>query len=78
MVVLVPVTIGVPFPGVFIPPAVTVFPAPFARDFQFRTFRFGLGTVPAVFLGGSVQLVIDADDSPLAVFLIGARVRRTE
>ena len=76
VVVLVPVTIGVPFPGVFIPPAVTVFPAPFARDFQFRTFRFGLGTVPAMLCSGSVKFVIDANDSPLTVFLVGAGVRR--
>jgi hypothetical protein len=78
VVVLVPVVFCVPFAIVFIPPTMAVFPAPFARDFQFRTLRFGLGTVPAMLCSGSVQIMVDANDSPLTVFLVGARVRRTE
>jgi hypothetical protein len=78
VVVLVPVVFCVPFAIVFIPPTMAVFPAPFARDFQFRTLRFGLGTVPAMLCSGSVQIMVDANDSPLTVFLVGARVRRAE
>jgi hypothetical protein len=78
VIVLVPITICVPFPAVFIPPAMAVFPAPFPRDFQFRTLRFGLGTVPAMLCSGSVKFVIDANDSPLTVSLVGAGVRRTK
>ena len=78
VVVLVPITFRVPLLSVFIPPAMAVFPAPFARDFQFRTLRFGLGTVPAMLCSGSVQIMVDANDSPLTVFLVGAGVRRTK
>jgi hypothetical protein len=65
VVVIVPIAIRVPPAIVFTPPAVTVFPAPFAGDFQFRALRFGVGTV-------------NADHSPLAIFLIGTGVRRTK
>ena len=78
VVVIVPVAVCVPFAIVFTPPTMAVFPAPFARDFEFRTLRFGLGTVPAMLCSGSVQLMVDANDSPLTVFLIGTGVRRTE
>jgi len=78
VVMLVPITFRVPLLGVFIPPAMAVFPAPFPRSNECPAFLSCLWTVPAVFLSGSVQLVIDADDSLLAVLLIGARVWRTE
>jgi hypothetical protein len=78
VVVIVPIAIRVPPAIVFTPPAVTVFPAPFAGDFQFRALRFGLGTVPAMLFSGSVKIMVNADHSPLAIFLIGTGVRRTK
>jgi hypothetical protein len=78
VVVVVPIAVCVPSAIVFTPPTMAVFPAPFARDFQFRTLRFGLGTVPAMLCSGSVQIMVDANDSALTVFFVGARVRRTE
>jgi hypothetical protein len=78
VVVIVPIAISVPPVIVFTPPAVAVFPAPLAGDFEFRTLRFGLRTIPAVLFSGAMQLVIDTNDSPLAVFLIGTRILRAE
>jgi hypothetical protein len=78
VVMIVPIAIGVPPVIVFTPPAVAVFPAPFAGDFEFGTLGFGLGTVPAVLFSGAVKFMVNADHAPLAVFLIGTGVRRTK
>jgi len=78
VIVIVPIAVCVPFAIVFIPPAMAVFPAPFARDFQFRTLRFGLGTVPAMPCSGSVQIMVDANNSPLAVVIVGTRLWRAK
>lgn len=78
VVVVIPIMLCAPFPTVFIPPAMAVLPAPFAGHFQFRTLRFGLRTVPAMPCSGSVQIMVDANDSPLTVGLVGAGLRRTK
>ena len=78
VVVLVPIPFGVPSLSVFIPPAVAVFPAPFPRSDECPALFLCLGTVPAVLLSGPVQLMIDVNDSLLAVLLIGTRMRRAK
>jgi hypothetical protein len=78
VVVLVPITFRVPLLGVFIPPAMAVFPAPFPRRHQGSTLLCGLRAIPAMFLSGPVQFVIDANDPLLAVLLVGTRLWRTK
>jgi hypothetical protein len=67
VVVLVPIVFGVPSLTVFIPPAMAMFPAPFPCGSQ-RSALFGyLGAVPAMFLSGFVQIVININNALLAV-----------
>jgi hypothetical protein len=67
VVMLVPIAFGMPSPTVFIPPAMTVFPAPFSRSNQLSALSVCLRAVPPVFLSRPVQFVIDSNSSPLAV-----------
>jgi hypothetical protein len=77
VIVFVPIAIRVPSPRVFIPPAMAVFPAPFARGNQLSALCRCFGAVPAVFFRGFVELVIDANDALLAV-VIGSRLWRAK
>jgi len=74
VVVLVPITFRVPLPTVFIPPAMAVFPAPFPRRNQGSTLLCCLRAIPAMFLSGPVQFVIDANDPLLAIVIVGTRL----
>jgi hypothetical protein len=76
VVVFVPVALGVPAMRVFIPPAVVMAPAEFAGLVQFDAGMASLRTIPAVVFGRFVQVMIGADDAPLASMFIGGRARR--
>ena len=67
MVAVVPITIRAPAVSIFIPPAMAVLPTPGAGFRQFMTIFRGLGTIPAVMLGGFVKLMVCPDDALLAV-----------
>lgn len=69
MVVFVPIPISVPSPSVFIPPTVAMLPAPFTCGNQFSAPGGYLWAVPAVFLSGFVQFMINMNDALLAVFI---------
>ena len=79
MIVLIPIAFGVPFLAVFVPPAMAVFPAPFASGNEVAALLSNFGTIPAVFFGGFVKFVINVDDSLLAILFVGGtRFRRAE
>ena len=78
VIVLIPIVIGVPAMAVFIPPAVGVLPTPRAGFGEFYAILRDLGTVPAVMLGSFVKLVVDVDDSLLAVVVRTNNARRRE
>ena len=67
VIVVVPVTIGSPAVAVFIPPAMTVLPAPGACLGQFVAILCGLRAVPAVVLDCFMKFVIRVGYALLAV-----------
>jgi hypothetical protein len=71
VIVVVPIVIRAPAMSIFIPPAMAVFPTPGARFRKFMAIFRGLGTIPAVMLGGFVKFMVRAGDALLAV-VIGA------
>jgi hypothetical protein len=73
VIVIVPVTIGAPAVSIFIPPSVTVFPAPGTRFRQLMPILRGLRAVPAVVLGSFMKFVIRASDALLAVIVRAQR-----
>jgi hypothetical protein len=74
VIVVIPITVGMPSAIVFTPPAMAMLPAPFAGNLQLGALLLSLRAIPAMLFSGSVQLVIDADDAPLTVFFISARL----
>jgi len=70
VIVVVPVAVTAPASSVFIPPAMSVFPAPRTGFGKFVAILCGLRTIPAVMLGGFVKLVVYVGDAPLAVVVI--------
>jgi len=66
VIVIIPIAIGTPTAAVFIPPAVTLSPAAFARFAQFIPRMVGLPAVPAVMFDGFVKFVIRLGDPSLA------------
>ncbi|HEY6384273.1 MAG TPA: hypothetical protein VIX91_01170 [Candidatus Acidoferrum sp.] len=74
----VPIAFCVPSLGVFIPPAMAVFPAPLARGDKVPTLFPGLWAVPTMFLGSPVQFMINVNNSLLAVLFIGTRFWRAK
>jgi len=66
VVVVIPIAIGVPAVAVFIPPAMPLVPAAFARLVQIAARTIGLPAVPAVMLHGFVESVVRPGDTPLA------------
>ena len=68
---IIPIAIATPAVTVFIPPAVSLAPAPLACFVQFMAPMLGLAAIPAVAFRGFVQFVVGLDDSPLAVVIIG-------
>jgi len=65
VIVIIPIALGVPAVTIFVPPAVSVFPAVGARVRQFMAPAIGFRTLPAVFLDGLMKLVIRFGDAPL-------------
>ncbi|PYU01367.1 MAG: hypothetical protein DMG38_03630 [Acidobacteria bacterium] len=70
VIVVVPVAIGVPAVGVFLPPTMMLVPAALARFMQFVTSVTGLPAVPAMMLDGFVQFVVGLDDAPLTTSVV--------
>jgi hypothetical protein len=67
VVVIIPVVIGAPAMGVFIPPAMFVLPAVRTGFGKFLAPMLGLGAIPAVMLGGFMEFMIRMTDAFLAV-----------
>jgi hypothetical protein len=67
VVVVIPVAVAVPAVGVFIPPAMVVFPAVGSRGGEFAAPVPSLTTVRAVMLDGFVKLVVGPDDALLTI-----------
>lgn len=65
VIVIIPIALGVPAVTIFVPPAVSVFPAVGARVRKFMPPAFGLRTLPAVLLDSFMKLVIRFADAPL-------------
>jgi hypothetical protein len=66
VVVFIPIAVRVPSLTVFIPPAMAVFPAPFARCGQFSAAVGCLRTIPAMLKCRLVQIVVCLNDALLA------------
>src|SRR6266849_6651086 len=78
MVVVIPITIGMPAMAVFVPPAVPLRPATLAGLMQFVTPVVSLPAVPAVVLHGFMQFVVRLGYTPLAsIVIFGGRPRRS-
>lgn len=67
VVVVIPVVVGAPAMGVFIPPATFVFPAVRTGFGKFLAPMLRLGTVPTMMLSGFMEFVIRMTDAFLAV-----------
>ncbi len=81
MIVVIPIVIGAPAMGVFIPPATVVFPTVGTGFGEFLAPVLGLGTIPAVMLGGFMKFMIRVADTLLAVVVStgsGGSDKRTE
>lgn len=77
VIVVIPITIGVPAMAVFVPPPMVAVPAAFARFMEFVPRVVGLPAVPAMMLGGFVQFMVSLNDAPLTpVVVIGINSRR--
>jgi hypothetical protein len=74
VVVLVPVTLGVPAVFVLVPPAVTFAPATFADRVQFTTLVIGASAVASISFDGLVKCMLRVDDAALtAVVVFGVK-----
>jgi hypothetical protein len=73
MIVIVPIMVGAPAMGVFIPPAMFVFPAVGTGFGELLAPMFGLGAIPAVMLGGFMEFMIRMTDAFLAVVVRAGR-----
>lgn len=73
VVVIIPVTLGMPAMTVFIPPLVSVHKAILTRLAQIVARAFRLSTPPAVAFGSFVHPMIGPCDAPLAFAFIGAK-----
>jgi hypothetical protein len=71
MIVVVPVAVGVPAMGVFIPPTVETAPAKLAGLMQLGAGAVGLRATPAVTFHRLVEPMIGAGDALLAVMFAG-------
>jgi hypothetical protein len=73
VVFISPVTVGVPAPGVGVPPAVAVAPAIFASFGEIVTGAVGLGTAVAVVFDSFMEPVVGVVDASLAVVISAQR-----
>jgi hypothetical protein len=78
VIVVVPIMFGAPAVSIFVPPAMAVLPTPGARFRKFMAIFRGLGTIPAVMLGGFVKFMVRPDDALLAVVVSAHRCRARE
>ena len=69
MIVVIPITIGVPATAVFIPPSMVPAPASFPRLAQFEAGAVRLPAFPAMTLYGFMQFVIGLEYAPLATIV---------
>jgi hypothetical protein len=69
VIMVVPITIGAPAVGIFVPPATLMFPAVGAGFGEFMTPVFGLRALRAVVLNGFMKLVICPGDASLTVLV---------
>jgi hypothetical protein len=77
MIVLVPITIGVPAVLVLVPPAVLVAPATFSRLMQSAALVIGLRAVASMPFDGAVEFMVGVNDSTLtAVDILGVKAWR--
>jgi hypothetical protein len=76
VVVVVPIAVRVPTMLVFVPPAMRVAPAIFARFVQFVPSLIGLSAFASVMLDGFMKTMIRPGDAPLAIVVIAAQTRR--
>jgi len=70
VIVVIPIAIGMPAMAVFIPPAMPLPPATFARLVQIVAGAVRLPAVPAVMLHGFMQFVIGFGDAALATTVV--------
>jgi len=71
MIVVIPITLGVPAPFVFIPPPMVGAPAALAGCAEIITGALGLPALIAMMGNGLVELVVGVDNAALAIALIG-------
>lgn len=78
MIVLIPIAFRVPPVFVLIPPAMAVFPAVGARLSKLMAPVISLGTLPAMFGNGFMEMMICLDDTLLAIVFCprGARSKQ--
>ena len=73
VIVVVPIVIGAPAMGVFIPPAMFVLPAVGTGFGELLAPMLGLGAIPAVMLGGFMEFMIRMTDTFLTVVVRAGR-----
>jgi len=78
VIMIIPITIGVPAVSIFIPPTMLVFPAVRARFGKFMAPMFGFRTLPTVVLDGFVKLVVRLGGALLTVVRAHHRGAREE
>ena len=69
VIVVIPITLGVPATAVFIPPSMVPVPASFPRLAQFEAGAVRLPAIPAMMLYGFMQFVIGFEYAPLATIV---------
>jgi len=75
VIMIIPITVGVPTMAVFVPPLVRVRPAIFSRFVQLLACVDCLSAVPAMMFGGFVQAVVGFCNAPLASRLVATNRR---
>jgi len=69
VIVVIPITSGMPATAVLVPPAMSLSPAVFPRRVQFEASAVRLPAVPAVMLDGFVESVVGFGDAALALIV---------
>jgi hypothetical protein len=78
VIVVIPITVGMPAVAVFVPPTMSLVPAAFPRFAQFVPRMVRLPAVPAVIFDSFVQPVVRLGDAALAtIIVIGGCPRRS-
>jgi hypothetical protein len=78
VIVIIPITIGMPAVAIFVPPAMPPVPAAFTRFPQVVPRMIGLPAVPTVMFDGFVEFVVRLGDAALAIPVVfRGRARRS-